>query len=88
MDKLSQDILLHQFMQHLSKIIVMDLQKIERLKAGGNKNYHILIKEENIKKSLKELNKIGNDHVFDMIDQIRDKYKVELTSFERLKNDK
>lgn len=88
MDKLSQDILLHQFLQHLSKIIVMDLHEIEKLKAGGNKNFNILIKEENIKKSLKELNKIGNDHVFDLIDQIRDKYKVELTSFERPKEKK
>ncbi len=85
MDKLSQDILLHQFLQHLSKIIVMDLQEIAAQNTGGNKNYHILIKEENIKKSLKELNKIGNDHVFNLIDQIRDKYKVELTSFERPK---
>ena len=88
MDKLSQDILLHQFLKHLSNIIVMDLQEIERLKASGNKNFNILIKEENIKKSLKELNKIGNDHVHGVIDQIRDKYKVELTSFERPKEKK
>jgi len=87
MDKLSQDILLHQFLQHLSKIAAMDLQEIKRLKVGGNKNYQILVREEKAKKSLKELNKIGNDHVFDMIDQIRNKYKVELTSFERPKKD-
>jgi len=85
MDKLSQDILLHQFLQHLSKIAMMDLQKIKSEKAGGNKNYNLLIREERAKASLKELNKIGNDHVFDMIDQIRKKYKVELTSFERPK---
>jgi len=85
MNKLYQDILLHQFLQHLSKIVAMDLQIIEKQKAGGNKNYNLLIKEERVKASLKELNEIGNDHVFDMIDEIRKKYKVELKSFERSK---
>ncbi len=85
MDKLSQDILLHQFLQHLSKIVAMDLQFIEKQKAGGNKNYNLLIKEERAKASFKELSEIGNKHVFDMIDQIREKFKVELKSFERPK---
>jgi len=85
MDKLYRDILLHQFLQHLGKIANMDLQLIEKQKAGGNKNYNLLIREERAKASQIELNKIGNDHVFDMIDEIRKKFNVELKSFERPK---
>lgn len=81
MDKLSQDILLHQFLQHLNRVAEMDSQRIAKLKAGGNKNYDLLIQEEKVKSTLEELNKIGNDHVFDMIGQIREKFKVELKSF-------
>ncbi len=82
MDKLYQDILLHQFLQHLMSVAKMDLQRILAIKQKGNAHYKMLIDEERVKDTLKELGTIGNDHVFSMIGQIKDKFNVELKSFE------
>ncbi len=82
MDKLYQDILLHQFLKHLMGVAKMDLQRILTIKQKGNAHYNLLIQEEKVKETLEELGKIGNDHVFDMIGQIKDKFNVKLKSFE------
>jgi len=83
MDKISQDILLHQFLEGLYQKIGIEINKLDTEKAKGNKHYELLIREENAKATIADLNKIGGDLYWGILEDLKKKYGVELRSFKK-----
>jgi len=63
MNKLYQDILLHQFLEGLYQKIGIEINKLDTEKSKGNKHFELLIREENAKATIADLNKIGRGSV-------------------------
>ncbi len=83
MDKLYQDILLHQFLEGLYQKIGIEINKLDAEKAKGNKHFELLIREENAKATISDLNKIGGDLYWGILEDLKKKYAVELRSFKK-----